>query len=98
MADVVSVQEALASLRDVADDQSRAENPDLKPVAEAFNRFHTEWASKADADLKAEQNPDEANADEIASRDQAEDAEVAEVEEPAPAKPTARKANASESK
>lgn len=71
MADSESVKIALAELRDVAGNQANAERADLRPVAEAYNKFNEEWVSLREDELRREENPDEdpANAEEIDSRE-----------------------------
>lgn len=60
MTDVESVKKALAELRDAAETQAGAEEPDLRPVAEAYDKFNSQWVSR-----KVELNEKEANPESV---------------------------------
>lgn len=104
MANNDSVNNALATLRDAADNEIGKDEPDMRPVAEAWQKFHEEWVSLRVETLRKEENPDEAQeSEEDNSEDASRTVEIDEkVEEPvvtepvdeAP-KPSSRKANKS---
>lgn len=87
MTDATDVKDALTALRDVAENEAGNDNPDLKTVAEAYNKFSEAWVSKREADLKAEQDPDGANTD-LNDDGEPQDAEAVQTKAVADAQPS----------
>ena len=58
MTDSNDVKNALTALRDAAENEAGKDSPDLKVIAEAFNKFNDAWVTKRTADLEQETNPD----------------------------------------
>ena len=56
-----NVKDALVALRDAADNEAKNDSPDLRVVAEAYDKFNSEWVTMKEDELKAEQDPDGAN-------------------------------------
>lgn len=57
--DIESVKTALEGLRDVASEQAKSEQPDLRAVAEEWNKFQDAWVGWRVEELRKEENPDE---------------------------------------
>jgi hypothetical protein len=56
--EVEDVKKLLTELRDVAENQAGAEEPDLRPVAEAYDKFNSAWVSRKVMLNEQEENPD----------------------------------------
>lgn len=57
--DIESVKTALDGLRDVASEQAKSDQPDLRVVAEEWNKFQDAWVGWRVEELRKEENPDE---------------------------------------
>ncbi len=57
--DIESVKTALEGLRDVASEQAKSDQPDLRAVAEEWNKFQDAWVGWRVEELRKEENPDE---------------------------------------
>lgn len=79
------VKVALVALRDAAENEAGKDSPDLKVIAEHYNKFNDAWVSMRVSELEAEQNPDTDVADTDGGP---QDAEAAQTKAVADAQPS----------